>query len=122
MCQALIKDTQFGSKIKALSLMLKCEWTNSPEEVNFWKANVDAVTFEIQANGVFDDDTAEWLSKNINIIWISCDGTPDIQDAHRICIDKNKKSSELIKQNINELKKAIVLLESQMKMWIDQQK
>ncbi len=64
----------------------------------------DAVTFEIQTNGAFDDDTAEWLSKNINIIWISCDGTPDIQDAHRLCIDKNKKSSELIKKNIEILK------------------
>lgn len=65
----------------------------------------EAVTFEIQTNGAFIDDTAKWLSKNIDIIWISCDGTPDIQDSHRLCLDTNKKSSALIEKNIRILKR-----------------
>lgn len=65
-----------------------------------------AVTFEIQTNGAFNDATAYWLSQNIDIIWISCDGTPEMQDLHRLCLDKTKKSSQLIEKNIKILKKS----------------
>lgn len=65
----------------------------------------EAVTFEIQTNGAFNDDTARWLAKNIDIIWISCDGTPDIQDSHRLCLDVTKKSSALIEKNISIIKR-----------------
>ena len=51
----------------------------------------ETVTFEIQTNGAFNDSTARWLSQNIDIIWISCDGTPEMQDLHRLCLDKTKK-------------------------------
>jgi len=63
-----------------------------------------ATTFEIQTNGAFNDNVAEWLSNKIDIIWISCDGTPDIQDKHRPCLD-GRKSSTLIEKNIRILKK-----------------
>lgn len=65
----------------------------------------DAVTFEIQTNGAFSDSIAIWLKNNINIIWISCDGTPEIQDMHRPFLNKDvrRKTSEVIEKNIHIL-------------------
>lgn len=65
----------------------------------------DAVTFEIQTNGAFSDSVAIWLKNNINIIWISCDGTPEIQDMHRPFLNENdgRKTSEVIEKNIRIL-------------------
>lgn len=65
----------------------------------------DAVTFEIQTNGAFSDLVANWLKNNINIIWISCDGTPEIQDMHRPFLNKDdkRKTSEVIEKNIRIL-------------------
>lgn len=64
-----------------------------------------AVTFEIQTNGAFSDSVANWLKDNINIIWISCDGTPEIQDMHRPFLSKDdkRKTSEVIEKNIHIL-------------------
>ena len=56
-------------------------------------------SFEIQTNGVFSEDVARWIGVNIDTIWISCDGTPDIQDKHRPCLNSNK-SSPIIERNI----------------------
>jgi radical SAM domain protein len=63
------------------------------------------VTFEIQTNGAFTDAVAIWLKNNINIIWISCDGTPEIQDMHRPFLSKfdKRKTSEVIEKNIRIL-------------------
>ena len=63
------------------------------------------VTFEIQTNGSFSDSVAVWLKDNINIIWISCDGTPEIQDLHRPFLNKDdkRKTSEVIGKNIRIL-------------------
>lgn len=65
----------------------------------------EAVTFEIQTNGAFSDLVANWLKENINIIWISCDGTPEIQDMHRPFLNSNdgRKTSEVIEKNIRIL-------------------
>lgn len=63
----------------------------------------EAVTFEIQTNGAFSDKIATWLKDNIDIIWISCDGTPDIQDKHRPFFNDTKKTSDVIKKNIKML-------------------
>jgi len=57
---------------------------------------------ELQSNGYFTHDIAKWLSKNIDTVWISLDGPPEIQDALR----KDKKrqdSSKTIKKNIKFL-------------------
>lgn len=63
-----------------------------------------SVTFEIQTNGAFSDNVAKWLRDNIDIIWISCDGTPDIQDKHRPFFGKdNRKTSAVIEKNIQIL-------------------
>jgi uncharacterized protein len=60
-------------------------------------------TFEIQTNGVFNDEIAHWIGTNIDVVWISCDGTPEIQDKHRPCLD-GKKSSTIIENNIRLIK------------------
>lgn len=68
----------------------------------------DAVTFEIQTNGAFTDAVAIWLKNNINIIWISCDGTPEIHDTHRPFLNKEdrRKTSKVIEKNIRILQTA----------------
>lgn len=43
----------------------------------------DRVTVEIQTNGVFNSEVRDWLLNNTNIIWISFDGMPEIQDYYR---------------------------------------
>lgn len=66
----------------------------------------DIVTFEIQTNGAFSDSIAMWLRENVDIIWISCDGTPEIQDKHRPYLNEKRKTSAVIKKNIRILKKS----------------
>lgn len=69
------------------------------------KENGDkSVTFEIQTNGAFSAEIAKWLAKNIQIIWISCDGTPDIQNAHRPFFNDRRNTSEVIERNIKTIK------------------
>lgn len=70
------------------------------------KKGGDAVTFEIQTNGAFSDSIALWLKENIDIIWISCDGTPDIQDRHRPFLNDTRKTSAVIEKNIRILQGA----------------
>lgn len=65
-----------------------------------------AVSFEIQTNGAFSDAIANWLKDNIDIIWISCDGTPEIQDKHRPFFNDSRKTSAVIEKNIKILKKS----------------
>lgn len=59
-------------------------------------------TAEIQTNGCFSEEIAKWLAWNIDIIWISSDGTPEIQDYFRPMLSR-QKSSEMIEQNIKYL-------------------
>ena len=56
-------------------------------------------TAEIQTNGCFSEEVAKWLAWNVDIIWISSDGTPDIQDYYRPMLS-NSKSSEILERNI----------------------
>ena len=41
------------------------------------------LTVELQTNGIFSDKIAQWVSENVDILWISCDGPPNIQDTQR---------------------------------------
>lgn len=54
---------------------------------------------ELQTNGFFDTYIAEWIANNINILWISCDGMPEIHDHNR----KTKKgtiTSHIVERNL----------------------
>jgi len=59
----------------------------------------DAITVEIQTNGVFGHTTREWMLDNMNIIWISFDGKPDIQNANRPLLGGGA-SAPIIEDNI----------------------
>jgi len=63
----------------------------------------DAVTVELQTNGAFSPKVREWIWDNLNIVWVSFDGTPDIQDAQRPLGDKLSKSSPIIEENVKWL-------------------
>lgn len=54
---------------------------------------------EIQTNWVFSEKIAHWLAKNIDIIWVSCDGIPEFQDYYRPLLNW-KWASKMIEKNI----------------------
>ncbi|NMC60203.1 MAG: radical SAM protein [Candidatus Methanofastidiosa archaeon] len=57
---------------------------------------------EIQTNGVFSNEIANWLSKNIDIIWISLDGIPEINDQVRV-FPNGDGSSKVVLKNIKTI-------------------
>jgi len=65
----------------------------------------DELTSEIQTNGTFGQGIRDWLSENVDNIWISCDGLPEQQDRYR----KTKSglpTSKLLEENVKYLTKA----------------
>ncbi len=60
------------------------------------------VTVELQTNGVFSQEIREWILNNLNIVWISFDGTPDIQNKQRP-FPNRKPSAPKIEENIHWL-------------------
>lgn len=43
----------------------------------------DDLVVELQTNGCFEGTCADWVERNVDLIWISCDGPPQIQDSQR---------------------------------------
>lgn len=43
----------------------------------------DELTVELQTNGYFNEEIREWISKNVDIVWISCDSVPYMTDYYR---------------------------------------
>lgn len=62
----------------------------------------DIVSTELQTNGCFGKNAREWLLDNLNIIWFSLDGEPDVHDAHRP-LASGKPSSPIIEENVRWL-------------------
>lgn len=62
------------------------------------KSKSDCVSMEIQTNGVFGTEVRDWLLNNANIIWLSFDGTPDIQNYNRPTRN-GKASAPIIEAN-----------------------
>ncbi len=60
------------------------------------------VSAELQTNGCFGNNVREWLLDNINIIWFSFDGEPDIQNANRPFAN-GKPSAQIIENNVKWL-------------------
>lgn len=60
--------------------------------------------YELQTNGLFNISTAEWIRENINIVYISMDGPPDIHDKLRVSTN-GMGTSEYLRRNIVILKK-----------------
>lgn len=63
------------------------------------------VTVEIQTNGIFTEDIRLWILENVNIVWLSFDGTRDIQNYNRPLNPKyqelfnNKTSADVLEEN-----------------------
>ena len=36
--------------------------------------------FELQSNGTFDEEAARWIADNIQVVWLSFEGLPEVQD------------------------------------------
>lgn len=62
------------------------------------------LTAEIQTNGIFPRKTADWLAENIDIIWISSDGPPEIHDRYRVTIS-GAPTSKALRESIRYLVK-----------------
>lgn len=58
------------------------------------------VNFELQTNGVFSVDVAEWIRDNCSIVWVSIDGPPYIHDSQRVTLSGNGSSAKVL-QSVN---------------------
>lgn len=67
----------------------------------YYKAG-EKLNVELQTNGAFQPEIRNWISENVNIIWISLDGTPDIHDGNRP-FPNNIPSSPIIEGNVKYL-------------------
>ncbi|MCL2426506.1 MAG: hypothetical protein FWD05_09240 [Oscillospiraceae bacterium] len=65
----------------------------------YTKTVCDDITVEMQTNGVFGDAVRCWVLENVNIVWMSFDGPPDIQNFNRPIIGKYP-SAPTIETNI----------------------
>jgi len=63
-----------------------------------------ALRTELETNGYFSGEVAEWIENNVNILWISCDGPPEIQDAQRPLLD-NYPTSGIVLDNVRRYAK-----------------
>ena len=63
-----------------------------------------ALRIELETNGYFEGEVADWIEKNVDILWISCDGPPEIQDKQRPTCN-NKPSSEVVLENVKRYAK-----------------
>jgi radical SAM protein with 4Fe4S-binding SPASM domain len=68
-------------------------------------AGMDVKT-ELQTNGYFNDKVAHWIDEHCDIVWISFDGLPELNDKQRPTIS-GKSSSDVIIGNIKRFVKNI---------------
>lgn len=56
-----------------------------------------ALTVELQTNGFFSKKIAQWIYKNVDILWVSCDGPAEIQNYQRPTPDQKPTSDTVVK-------------------------
>lgn len=54
---------------------------------------------ELQTNGYFSENNAQWIEENMDFVWISFDGLPEYQDRNRPTVN-GEKSSDVVVKNI----------------------
>jgi radical SAM protein with 4Fe4S-binding SPASM domain len=69
---------------------------------DYARQNAGIITTELQTNGTFNQEVRDWILDNINIVWISFDGTPEIHDKQRP-FPNYEPSSPIIEENIRWL-------------------
>lgn len=62
----------------------------------------DKLFVELQTNGVFPEETADWIADNVDEVWISLDGPPEMQNKNRPTKDQ-KPTAETAEKNIRYL-------------------
>jgi len=60
------------------------------------------ISTELQTNGCFNNNIRAWILDNINIVWISFDGEPEIQNHNRPCAN-GAPSAPIIEENVRWL-------------------
>lgn len=69
---------------------------------DYAKSISKGVTVEMQTNGVFSSNVRKWILDNVNIVWMSFDGPPDIQN-HNRPIGGKRPSAPIIEDNVRWL-------------------
>jgi uncharacterized protein len=64
----------------------------------------DKLQVEVQTNGYFGNNVSKWMEENVDIVWISADGPPEIQDKSRPTVG-GKDSSGIVIENIKRFAK-----------------
>ncbi len=64
-----------------------------------YKLAGNTLKVELQTNGFFWGEITDWVEKNVNVLWVSCDGPPEIQDKQRP-VKGGGRSSKIVLQNI----------------------
>ncbi len=59
----------------------------------------DRLSVELQTSGFFSEQIAEWIAENVDILWISADGPPEIQDFQRPTVS-GAPTSGVVERNI----------------------
>jgi radical SAM protein with 4Fe4S-binding SPASM domain len=72
------------------------------ELVSYARLKAQKTLVELQTNGVFNNEDREWLLNNINIVWISFDGEPEVHNVQRH-FPNGKPTSPVIEENIKWL-------------------
>lgn len=62
----------------------------------------DDLCAELQTNGYFNMEVAKWCAKNLDIVWISMDGIPNIHDRCRKSLN-GERTSHILERNIKLL-------------------
>lgn len=62
--------------------------------------------FELQTNGYFKEEICQWIGENIDIVWISYDGTSEANAFYRVRHD-NTTANEVVEKNIMYLVKHV---------------
>lgn len=62
----------------------------------------DSLTVELQSNGTFSQHVSEWIAQNVDVLWISCDGEPGIQDAQRPFLG-GQGTAQIVEKNLKFL-------------------
>lgn len=70
--------------------------------VKFAKTKDSRSTFELQTNGFFSENIAKWIGKHMSVVWVSCDGFPEIQNYYRPVVN-GEESSVVVERNIKYL-------------------
>ena len=61
-----------------------------------------ALTVELQTNGFFSDSVAAWIAEHVDVLWVSCDGPPEVHDRQRPTAN-HRKTSWRVEKNLRFL-------------------